>query len=160
MSGTGLAAAVIAGIHADLDRRGAAHHLAAPRAVAVEEFLHRRIPRQIQQAAGRAQRVETVAAQFQAGRRGCVTQGGQVAPGYLDELIERSRGGRAELKLPARLYRERGTGRKGKRLMPNGLGFLPWVTILVRAGFGSEPGQSGGYLFRLDRERGVTAITR
>jgi len=45
-------------------------------------------------------------------------------------------------------------------LIPNGLGFLPWVTILARAGSGAEPGQSGGYLFRLDRERGITAITR
>src|SRR5439155_26753444 len=80
-----------------------------------------------------------------------------VTPGNLDELIERSRGGRAELKLPARLYRERGTRRKGKRLIPNGLGFLPWVTFLVRA---AEPGQGGGYLFRLDRERGITRIAR
>ena len=45
-------------------------------------------------------------------------------------------------------------------MIPNGLGFLPWVTFLVRAGFGSEPGQGGGYLFRLHRERGIAAIAR
>ena len=148
--------AVVASVHADLDRRGAAHHLAAPRALAVEEFLHRGVPRQIEQAAGRAQRVKAVAAQFQAGCRGRVTQRGQVTPGHLDELTERSGGGRAELKLPARLYCERGTRRKRRGFIPNGLGFLPRVTFLVRA---AEPGQGGGYLFRLDRERGIAAIT-
>jgi hypothetical protein len=156
----GLAAAVIAGIHADLDRRGAAHHLAAPRALAVEEFLHRGVPRQVEQTAGRTQRIEAVAAELEAGRRGCVTQGGQVTPGNLDELTERSGGCRAELKLSAGLYRERGTRGKRRKFIPNDLGCLPWVTFTVRVAFRGEPGQGGGYLFRLYRERGIAAIAR
>jgi hypothetical protein len=34
---------------------------------------------------------------------------------------------------------------------------LPRVTFLVRA---AETGQGGGYLFRLDRQRGITRIAR
>ena len=142
---TGRARAVVAGVQAHLDGRGAAHHLAAPRAFAVEEFLHRGVPREIEQAAGRAERVEAVAAELEAGRRGCVTQCGQVTPGDLVQLTQGSGGSRAELELPAWLERERGT--RGK-FIRNGLGCLPQVAFIA---CGPEAGQGSGYLFRLDR---------
>ena len=113
-------AAVVAGVQADLDRRGAAHHLAAPRAVAVEEFLHRRVPREVEHAPGRAERIKAVAAELEPGAGGRVAKGGQVTPGHLKQLTERSRGRRAQLKLPAGLDRERGArGKRRKIRIPN-----------------------------------------
>jgi hypothetical protein len=138
---SGVAGVVLPGVQAHLDGRGAAHHLAAPRAVTVEEFLHRGVPREVKDPPGRAQRVKAEAAQLQAGHRGRVAKGGQVAPGHLEELTERSRGRRAELKLPARLDRERGARRKGwKNRIPNESACVLGVMLITRGVRGYEPG--------------------
>src|SRR5262249_38291761 len=110
---------------------------------AVKEFFHRRVPRQIEEAAGWAQRVEAVSAEFEADRRGRVTQCRQVTPGYLDELTERSGGGGAGLAAPARLGPGRGTGReraggrgrKGGGLIRSGRGCPPRGTFGAGVGF-------------------------
>ena len=65
----GVTVAVVAGVQADLDRRGAAHHLAAPRAAPVEEGLHGRVPRQVEHAARRAERIEAESRRARGPRR-------------------------------------------------------------------------------------------
>ena len=80
---------------------------------------------------------------------------GQVRASRADQFCQGIRGQRAELKLPARLYRERGTRRKRRKLIPNGLWCLSWVAFIVRM---AKAGQGSGYLFRLDWERGIAAI--
>ena len=132
--------AVVARVQADLNRRGAAHHLTAPRAVGVEEFLHRRVPRQVDHTPGRAQWIKAIAAEFEAGRCGCVTQGGQIPPGHLNQFTKGDRGRRAQLKLPARLHRQGGTRGKSRNLIPNDTLFVFRVALLAGRGIGPEGG--------------------
>src|ERR1039457_6734995 len=64
------AGALLAGVDADLDRGRAAHHHPAPGAGAVEELLHGRITRRVQDAPWRPDGVHSLASQEQAGRAG------------------------------------------------------------------------------------------
>ena len=79
---------IAAGVQAHLDRRGVAHHLAAPRAAAVKELLHGRVPGQFQHTTGRADRIETITLQGQARTLYGLAEGGHLLPDGRHALAE------------------------------------------------------------------------
>src|SRR5438105_4708181 len=75
------AAVLVARVQADLHGGGVAHHDPPPGPAPVEELLHGRVTRQVEDAAGRADGIDAVAGQRQARGANHVAQRGQVVGG-------------------------------------------------------------------------------
>src|ERR1035441_9572609 len=74
----GRAAIFLASIDADLYRRGAAHHEPAPWPAAIEELLHSRVTRQVEDAAGQPVGIKATADQGKSGRAQGRADGGEI----------------------------------------------------------------------------------
>src|ERR1035441_5848769 len=74
----GRAAIFLASIDADLYRRGAAHHEPAPWPAAIEELLHSRVTRQVEDATGQPVGIKATADQGKSGRAQGRADGGEI----------------------------------------------------------------------------------
>src|SRR6266566_2349229 len=134
----GPARPLTAGVHADLDRGGAAHHEPAPGAGPVEELLHRRVARQFEHAPRRAERVESPPAEAETLVMDGLPDGGEIQAGAGDAVARTCRGCGTDLDLAARLGGEHAPAGKGTG--------------------GAQPGHGGGGALLVYRQGRVAAV--
>ena len=93
--------------------------------VAVEELLHRRVPRQVEHPERRSERVESLPVQAETRLVDGLPERGKIPACDRDALAETSRGSGAEFHLAARLGGERSPVRAAPRVCPAGRGRRP-----------------------------------
>ncbi len=155
------------GVHAHLDRGGAAHHDPAPGAAAVEEFFHGRVTRQVQDAPRGSEGIKAVPGEAEPRGGDGLADGRKVAPGRRYAAAQAGGGRGTQLNLAAGFGSQPTPARERPGLVQagEGCGHSPLVngesrvTAVTDQPFQLHPDRSGRSCLERDPVRLLLRLT-